>query len=97
MGITNVDILKSDVTTERVYEEVVDEHNEMLTHVINPPSNTHIWEPGMSAQDVVDYARAQGWWVIALCGKKWVPKRNPDKYPACKTCMDIAANLIGGS
>ena len=32
--------------------------------------------------------------VIALCGKKWVPTRNPDRYPVCPECKAIhrAAN-----
>lgn len=27
--------------------------------------------------------------VVALCGKKWVPTRNPDRYPICPTCREI--------
>jgi hypothetical protein len=27
--------------------------------------------------------------VVALCGKVWVPGRNPDRYPVCPTCRDI--------
>ena len=27
--------------------------------------------------------------VIALCGKKWVPNRDPQKYPVCPTCKEI--------
>lgn len=36
------------------------------THIINPPTNTHIWKPGMSAQDIVDVARLTGQNVTAL-------------------------------
>ena len=25
----------------------------------------------------------------ALCGKVWVPVRNPDRYPVCPTCREI--------
>ena len=28
--------------------------------------------------------------VRALCGKIWVPTRNPKHYPLCPTCADIA-------
>jgi hypothetical protein len=28
--------------------------------------------------------------VKALCGKVWVPGRDPKKYPLCPTCKDIA-------
>lgn len=27
--------------------------------------------------------------VIALCGKVWVPHRNPEKYPVCPECKEI--------
>ena len=26
---------------------------------------------------------------IALCGKVWIPSRDPDKYPVCPECKDI--------
>lgn len=28
--------------------------------------------------------------VRALCGKVWVPGRDPQKYPVCPTCKEIA-------
>jgi len=31
--------------------------------------------------------------VRALCGKKWVPSRAPEKYPICPTCKEIYAGL----
>jgi hypothetical protein len=31
--------------------------------------------------------------VRALCGKVWVPGRDPKKYPICPTCKDIAESL----
>jgi hypothetical protein len=27
--------------------------------------------------------------VIALCGKVWVPGRDPDKFPICPDCLKI--------
>ncbi|ROS59506.1 DUF3039 family protein [Frigoribacterium sp. PhB160] len=27
--------------------------------------------------------------VKALCGKKWTPGRDPEKFPVCPTCKDI--------
>lgn len=74
----------------------VDNNGENFAHIVNPPNNTHIWQIGMSSQDVVDIARAQGLKLKALCGKEWVPKLNPDKCDACKTCMDIAGELMRG-
>ena len=31
--------------------------------------------------------------VRALCGKKWIPGRDPEKYPICPTCKEIHAGL----
>ena len=31
--------------------------------------------------------------VKALCGKKWVPNRDPEKFPICPTCKEIYATL----
>ena len=27
--------------------------------------------------------------VIALCGKVWIPSRDPEKFPVCPECKDI--------
>lgn len=29
--------------------------------------------------------------IIALCGKKWVPTRDPSRYPICPTCAERKA------
>lgn len=31
--------------------------------------------------------------VVALCGKVWVPGRDPKKFPICPTCKEIYENL----
>lgn len=31
--------------------------------------------------------------VTALCGKKWVPSRDPEKFPVCPTCKEIYDGL----
>jgi hypothetical protein len=31
--------------------------------------------------------------VEALCGKKWVPSRDPKKYPVCPECKEIFESL----
>ena len=31
--------------------------------------------------------------VVALCGKVWVPGRNPDRFPVCPTCKEIYDGL----
>jgi hypothetical protein len=31
--------------------------------------------------------------VTALCGKVWIPGRNPDRFPVCPTCKEIYQGL----
>lgn len=40
-------------------------------------------------------ANVEGVPAIALCGKKWIPNRDPNKYPVCGTCKEIMAKLRG--
>lgn len=35
--------------------------------------------------------------VRALCGKKWIPSRDPEKYPICPACKEIYEGLPRGS
>lgn len=32
--------------------------------------------------------------VIALCGKVWVPNRDPKKYPVCPECKEIYEGMM---
>lgn len=32
--------------------------------------------------------------VVALCGKVWVPGRDPKKFPVCPTCQGIYDGLL---
>ncbi|TDC58075.1 DUF3039 domain-containing protein [Actinomadura sp. KC345] len=34
--------------------------------------------------------------VIALCGKVWVPNRDPKKYPVCPECKEIYESMRSG-
>jgi hypothetical protein len=39
-------------------------------------------------------AAVEGSPIMALCGKVWVPYRNPDSYPVCPTCLEIAEEIL---
>ena len=41
-------------------------------------------------------AMVMGTPVVALCGKVWVPSRNPDKFPVCPECKEIWDTFKGG-
>ena len=34
--------------------------------------------------------------VIALCGKKWIPNRDPERYPVCPSCKEIYESILKG-
>ena len=44
-------------------------------------------------KDKLTEAMVMGTPVVALCGKVWVPHRNPDKFPVCPECKEIWAEL----
>ena len=47
-------------------------------------------------KDKVVESAVTGKSVRALCGKKWIPSRDPEKYPICPTCKEIHAGLKKG-
>lgn len=78
------------------YEEDDGDHH---THIVRPTDNPHLddaADPNITGQDIVDMARLIGAEVTALCGYKFIPKHNPDKYPACQRCFDIAGLIMSG-
>jgi hypothetical protein len=47
-------------------------------------------------KDKLTEAIVMGTPVRALCGKVWVPSRDPQKYPVCPTCKEIWERLPKG-
>lgn len=43
--------------------------------------------------DELERAMLDGIPATALCGKKWIPNRDPKRYPLCKTCKDLLTKL----
>jgi len=43
-------------------------------------------------EDIV-LATTQGVAVFALCGKKWVARRSPEKYPVCPRCKEVYESM----
>jgi len=42
-------------------------------------------------------ANVEGVPVEALCGKRWIPSRDPGRYPVCPTCKEIYEAIAGRS
>ena len=43
----------------------------------------------LSEKDKILESALTGKPVKALCGKKWTPGRDPEKFPVCPTCKEI--------
>jgi hypothetical protein len=41
-------------------------------------------------------ALVEGTPVTALCGKRWVPSRDPERYPVCQSCTEVMTGLSPG-
>ncbi len=44
-------------------------------------------------KDEVTYALIYGAPIMALCGKVWIPSRDPKGFSVCPTCQEIFASL----
>ncbi len=64
---------------------------ELLEQPVEPGDHerfAHYVRKGKAAE-----AAVMGTPVIALCGKVWVPSRDPKKFPVCPACKEIYQGL----
>ncbi len=47
-------------------------------------------------KDKLMAAMVEGTPVVALCGKVWVPSRDPQRYPVCPECKEIWETMRPG-
>jgi hypothetical protein len=47
-------------------------------------------------KDKLTEAMVMGTPVVALCGKVWVPSRDPQRFPVCPECKEIWESLNPG-
>lgn len=78
-----------EVTTESTLD---DENHERFTHIVLEGFTPKGGEFVPLENSVVD-AMVNSTPVRALCGKLWVPGRDPAKYPVCPTCKEVAESL----
>jgi len=45
------------------------------------------------AKDKLLESQVTGMPVVAFCGKIWVPKDDPSKYPVCPSCVEKKARM----
>ena len=70
------------ITEERVEERYEEGDEERFSHYVPKAKLTE--------------AQVMGTPVVALCGKVWVPTRNPERFPVCPMCKEIWESLHSG-
>jgi hypothetical protein len=76
-----VQVSDTDVQPE-VGDPLLDGDHERQSHIVRNPAK-------------LTEAMVLGTPVEALCGKVWVPTRDPKRYPVCETCKEVYARLTG--
>lgn len=61
----------------------------------NDPDNVAHYVDQRKDQDVTT-AIIEGTELIALCGHRWVPSRDPKKLPVCQPCVEELIRITGG-
>lgn len=51
----------------------------------------YVW--GKNPGAMITEAIVTGTPITALCGKKWIPSRSPEKFPVCPECVEIKNQL----
>jgi Protein of unknown function (DUF3039) len=73
-------------------DPALDGDHERMAHIVLEGVTTNDGEFVAAGNSVVE-GMINGTAVKALCGKVWVPGRDPKKYPLCPTCKDIAESM----
>lgn len=83
----------SEATQLSVPSAVLDEgDHDLFTHLVLEGFTPEGGEFVALENSVVD-AMVNATPVRALCGKLWVPGRDPRRYPLCPTCAEVAESL----
>lgn len=72
--------MSQDLDTRKDEQVVLDEgDHEKFSHYVK--------------KDKIVESAVMGSAVVALCGKVWVPSRDPQKFPVCPSCKEIYESL----
>lgn len=82
-------------------EETVETAPQTETYRLDPGDHERfahvVYTQGRKAEAVITEARVLGLAVTALCGKTWVPSRDPEMFPLCPECKQIRRDITGGA
>ncbi len=80
----------TDLITSPVHADpTLDGDHERMSHIVLEGVKLSEEEFVSAGPSVVE-GIVNGTPVKALCGKVWVPGRDPKRYPVCPTCKEIA-------
>jgi hypothetical protein len=84
----------SQVVEERLSDPVLDDgDHERFTHIVlegfTPKGSEDLVPVGNSVVE----GMVNGTPVRALCGKEWVPGRDPGRFPVCPSCVEVAESM----
>jgi hypothetical protein len=87
--------MSAQIETEAIVtssSQVDDEDHERFTHIVLEGYTPKDGEFVPLDNSVIG-AMINSTPVMALCGKVWIPGRDPQKYPICPTCKEIAQSM----
>ena len=64
---------------------------------VRPGDGDHERFSHYAPKDKILEAMVMGTPIQALCGKVWVPSRDPQRFPVCPTCKEIYESIPGGN
>ena len=73
-------------------DPVLDGDHERMAHIVLEGLKTDDGDFIPAGPTVVE-AIVNGTALRALCGKVWVPGRDPKRYPMCPTCREVAESM----
>lgn len=66
------------------------------THELAEPGDAERFAHYVRKEKILESAMT-GEPVIALCGKVWIPGRDPQRFPVCPACKEIIDGAFGPS
>jgi hypothetical protein len=76
--VSQIEVLPEERVEPRTTTPSEDGDHERMAHIVDERFGT------------VAEAIVNGTPCVALCGKVWVPSRDPKRYPLCPTCREVA-------
>jgi hypothetical protein len=85
-------VTETSTTSPARTDPTLEGDHERMAHIVLEGVTTDEGEYVAAGPSVVE-GIVNGTAVRALCGKVWVPGRDPRRYPVCPTCQEIAESM----